>query len=214
MEFNTFCIIGLLLVIFYLKVDIVEMFTSRIAKCNEVDKRCYPIVDSFSPDTYKEASEMLAHLNAFSIRLLRHMREQYLWNKSKSKHRTQMITLLLENYNPESIIENNPINDINTSYVEDKGRVFAVCLREKESGKAKIHDKNILEFVVMHEMAHLSTEVIGHEDVEFWANFKILIEEATKLGIHKPVDYSKHPIVYCSLKVDYSPYFDPRIPSW
>jgi hypothetical protein len=215
MHLDSACIIGLLLVLICLRIDLVEVFTSRTQKCNDIDKRCYPIVDSFDANSFQEASDMLAYLNNFSIAILRHMRQKYLWQQpTPSEHRTKMTLLLLENYNPDSIIENNPINDVNTSYVEDKGRVFAVCLREKDSGRAMIHDKNILEFVVMHEMAHLSTHVIGHDDVEFWANFKILIEEAKELGLHTPVNYSKQPVVYCSLKVDYNPYFDDRMPTW
>ena len=41
---------------------------------------------------------------------------------------------LLKNYNPNNLKENVPMSKINTSYVEDKGKIFAVCLREKFSG--------------------------------------------------------------------------------
>lgn len=190
-----------------------ELFTSRKKICNNIDGRCYPIVDSFSKQTHKLASETLAYLNEFSIKILRNMREKYLWN-NKNPYRKRMIEKLLENYNPDSIIENNPTNDVNTSYVEDKGKVFAICLREKKTGQFFIHDYNILEFVLLHEMAHLSTDVIGHDDVEFWTNFKILIDEAIELKLHDPINYEKYPINYCSLEVDYNPYFDTKIPMY
>jgi hypothetical protein len=122
-----------------------------------------------------------------------------------------MIENLLFNYNPDAIVENNPSSDVNTSYVEDKGKVFALCLREKVSGKNAIHNKNILEFVTMHEMAHMASDTVGHEDPEFWINFKKLMIAAVELGIHTPIDYSKYPINYCSLVVNYSPYYDEGI---
>ena len=206
-------IVVILLIIYSNDYIPLEAFTRRHSVCNEIDGRCYPIVDSFDQTTHAEASKMLAYLNMFSIKLMRHLRHKYLWEKQGTKYRRAMVAFLLENYNPDSIIENNPSSDVNTSYVEDKGRIFAICLREKESGMSRIHTKQILEFVVMHEMSHMSTQEIGHEDPEFWINFKILIEEAVALGMHEPIDYAKYPISYCSLKVDYNPYFDPSIQS-
>jgi hypothetical protein len=158
------------------------------------------------------ASEMLAYLNNYCIVLMRHMRKKYLWDKKGTKQHANMTKLLLDNYVSENIIENAPTSTVNTSYVEDKGKVFAICLREKKSGKNLIHNKNILEFVVMHEMAHMASIAQGHEDMEFWLNFKILIKNAKEIGIHEPIDYKQYPVNYCSLEVNYSPYYDDEIP--
>lgn len=200
-------VLGILLIYFYS--DTIESFTSKRI-CNNIDGRCYPIVAKFS--NVVDSSEMLAYLNDFCITLMRHMRKKYLWEQNGSIHHRDMTKMLLENYNPDNIIENNPTDKTLTSYVEDKGKVFAVCLREKKSGKNIIHNKNILEFVVMHEMAHLASIAIGHDDLEFWSNFKILIQNAEEIGIHTPIDYSKNVVNYCSLDVDYSPYYDETIP--
>ena len=140
------------------------------------------------------------------------MRKKYLFERRGNEYLQDLTRNLIKNYNPDNLIENNPPNSENTSYVEDKGAVFAVCLREKASGKNNFHDRGILEYVLLHELAHLSTKKIGHESREFWINFKILTIEAVELGIHKPVDYKHEPTVYCSLHVDYNPYFDKRVP--
>ncbi len=208
-EFFIGFIIALILIsIFYC--DDIETLISHKKECAG-DGRCYTIVGKFDPDTHDEAGEMLAYLNDFSIKLMRSLRKNYLWH-GDNLYRKELVAFLLHNYNPDALIENAPTSSVNTSYVENKGRVFAVCLREKLSGLHNIHDKQILEFVTMHEMAHLSTPKIGHKDPEFWINFKILIDEARRIGIHEPVDYSKHPINYCSLRVNYNPYFDSGVP--
>ena len=150
-------------------------------------------------------------INKFGINLMRYMRDKYTW-LGPSKH-SAMIKRLFNNYNPDNIIENAPATDQYTSYVEDKGVVYALCLREKVSGKNEFHDYNILEFVAMHEMAHMASVTAQHDDIEFWINFKILVTNAVEAGLHTPVDYSKEPVNYCRLIVDYNPYFDNTIPS-
>lgn len=188
----------------------IDGFTSRQRICNEIDGRCYPVVSKF--ENTMSASEMLAYLNDFCIKLMRYMRTKYLWNQQGSLHHANMTKRLLQNYVSENIIENAPNSTVNTSYVEDKGKVFAICLREKKSGKNLLHDKNILEFVVMHEMAHMASIAHGHEDMEFWTNFKILLQNAKEAKLHEPVNYANKSVNYCSLDVDYNPYFDDEVP--
>ena len=178
--------------------------------CSVLDDRCYHIVKNFNADTFDNATELLAYLNQFNLIMIKHMRNKYLWQDSNDLYRIKMARHLLNNYDPDSMIENNPPTSENTSYVQDKGRVFAVCLREKLSGQHKFHTKQELEFVVLHEMAHLTNEVYDHND-EFWKDFKILLIEAKEINIHNPVNYEHTPFNYCSVHVDYSPYFDKSI---
>ena len=195
--------------IYYNYSDELDSFMNRKRLCNSIDDRCYPVYMQF--ESTMSASEMLAYLNTFAIRLMRHIRQKFLWDRKGNSSDVHMAENLLLNYNPDAIVENNPISDVNTSYVEDKGKVFALCLREKLSGKNAIHNKNILEFVVMHEMAHMASDSIGHEEAEFWVNFKKLMIAAVEINIHTPIDYSKYPINYCSLEVNYSPYYDDNL---
>lgn len=178
-------------------------------ECNAMDHRCYPVAREFAATTHESASELLAHANLFTIALLRHLRQKYLFNTqaSTSPYKQKIVTRLLHNYNPDNYVENNPPTDENTSYVEDKGEVFGVCLREKVTGRGEFHSKHLIEFVVLHEISHLASIAYDHGD-EFWTNFKILMEEAKEAALHEPVDYSKSPVNYCSLIVDYNPYFD------
>ncbi len=191
-----------------------DSFSSSRAVCNNEDNRCYKVIDKY--ENTAQASKILADLNKFSIRLMRHLRNKYVFGdlskKPEYQNRVSVVKFLLNNYNPDNIKENAPIGDVNTSYVDDKGKVFALCLREKKSGENKFHTMEELEFVVIHEMTHMATVSFGHEP-DFWANFKFMLQEAELAGLHTPVNYQKYPMVYCSLLVNYSPYFDDTLPN-
>jgi hypothetical protein len=187
----------------------VENFVTRHNKCNNIDGRCYEVVGKYRQSA--EASELLAHLNKFCVDLLRHLRNKYVWNYTNNLYAKEIVMFLLSNYNPDGIIENAPIDDVNTSYVDDKGKVFAICLREKQSGDHNFHSTDILQFVVLHELAHMATYGYGHE-TDFWMHFKFLMREAESAGLYTPINYSETPINYCSLNVTYSPYHDKTLP--
>jgi hypothetical protein len=66
---------------------------------------------------------------------------------------------------------------------------------------------NTVMFVVLHEMAHLMTEQLstGKHTSEFWANFRRLLEDASKIGVYSPVNYSRTPVDYCGMQITDSP---------
>lgn len=212
-DYNVCVLIVLTIVLIWMLGSQVASYQSINRRCNEADGRCYSIVGAFDPSTHAKASELLGRLNIFAIELLRHLRKKYIFDaethQSNTQWRQAATMRLISNYNPDNIIENNPPTSENTSYVQDKGKVFAMCLREKKTLDRKFHNITDLEFVLMHEMAHLAALEFGHE-TEFWTTFKFLLVESTYLG-YVPVDYSKRPFEYCSLQVTYSPYFDPTL---
>jgi hypothetical protein len=196
--------IAVVIVVIYVLLNDTDAFTTRAKTCSSIDSRCYSTVEKY--DNPQNAAEALAKLNHFNITLLRHLRQKYIFDNPQHPD-TPLVSYLLSNYNPDNIIENAPVGQTNTSYVDDKGRIFAICLREKESGRHILHHQELLEFVVMHELAHLTLADYGHTN-EFWRNFKFLLTEAKKINLHNPQDYSTSPEVYCSVLVDYSPYYD------
>jgi len=178
--------------------------------CNNVDSRCYDVISNYN--NTQEASEVLAKINLFCIDFIEHLRNKYVYGGYSGNGR-RAVDLLLLNYNPDSIVENNPINDVNTSYVSGKGKVFALCLREKLSGKNNFHSINELKFVILHELAHMANPTFGH-DVSFWTTFKFFITEAHVAGMYMPIDHSVENFNYCSLLITYSPYFSPELADW
>ena len=178
--------------------------------CNNIDGRCYSISTKFDENTHHQASEKLALINIKLIELLRYLRKKYIWNDNPNKYRTEMVKRLLTLYNQDNLIENAPEGLVNTSYVEDKGSVFAVCLREKNTGRNLFEHFNTLIFVALHEISHIANKTWTHGN-EFWHDFKIILEEAVEIGLYTPIDYKLHPVTYCGLTVSYNPYFDKSI---
>ncbi len=197
-----------LLVLYILYRDEIETFVSRKDICNERDGRCYSVVERFSEAD--KASELLAELNLFCLKVIKHLRNKYLWSYHPNVEARNIVQFLMSNYNPDGIIENAPTSNVNTSYVDDKGKEFGICLREKQSGKNNFHSMHDLQFVVLHEMSHMANVNYGHEE-DFWEIFRFLLKEAKEANLHEPFDYSKAPMNYCSLIVSHSPYYDPNI---
>jgi hypothetical protein len=163
---------------------------------------CYRVASKF-PDK-KLAAETLGAINIFANTLLAHLKKKY--SDTNSSRKTQ-VDFLLKNYNSNNIIENIPTSTVNTSYVENKGEKFALCLRENGS----IQDMHTLQFVVLHELSHLITYGYGHEKEDFWTNFKFILKEAKEINLHEPIDYSKANKSYCGMNIYYNPYFDPSL---
>ena len=110
------------------------------------------------------AADKLAEINNRLNILVKHLKETYP-NKENVKR-------LVNGYNPKKIYETLPTSEY-TAYSENKGEKLAFCLdTEKEGGR--LIDINTLMYVALHEISHIATESIGHND-EFWYNFILLI---------------------------------------
>jgi predicted metal-dependent hydrolase len=64
-----------------------------------------------------------------------------------------------------------------------------------------------LTFVALHELSHIMTLSIGHK-LEFWENFKFVLECAKEAGIHDPLNYKKDPRQYCGMSITDNPFYD------
>lgn len=196
----------LIVLVWYYYYNRKESFTGDKPVCNKLDGRCYKVVSKFK-EGLSDASRLLAELNKFNVAVMRHLRQKYIFEQRGNKDQRESVKRLLHNYNPDAIVENNPKDHVNTSFVEDKGKQFAICLRKKVGGDESFHSLHTLEFVVLHEMAHMANESFGH-DRSFWQTFKFLLQEAKEAGIHAPIDYGQKQINYCQLDITYNPYFD------
>lgn len=114
------------------------------------------------------------------------------------------VTRFLARFSPDVFVENDMASK-DTSYSENKGQKIVVCLRDKtQAPKYPLVEKNTVMFVMLHEMAHLMTETIGHTQ-EFWTNFKRILGDAVQLGLYQSVNYSQNPVAYCGMKITDSP---------
>jgi len=177
----------------------IDNFLNKKKICDKT--KCFIVSGKYEND--EEAFLLLSKVNDFCIELLRHLKNKYTESNTKAG---DSVRFLLNNYNQDNIVENTPYNDINTSFVENKGSKIAICLREKKTGKNLLHDIEDLKFVVIHELAHLMIKPYDHGN-EFWEHFKFLLEESLFID-YNPKDYSKGTINYCGVHVDYNPYYD------
>ena len=143
------------------------------------------------------AADKLAKVNQNMKSLVEHCKNNF--------NNEERIKRLTEGFNPKKITETLPTSEF-TAYSENKGEKIAFCLDTEKNNKGRLIDLNTLTFVAIHELSHVATKSVGHTP-EFWANFKFLLQEAEKINIYKPVDYSKNPKKYCGMEINDNPYF-------
>ncbi len=88
----------------------------------------------------------------------------------------------------------------NVAYSLGKNSIF-ICVREKDG---RLTDINTGMFVLLHELAHVSTDSYGHTK-EFWKNMKYLLEVADEFGIYKYVNHDTHAESLCGRALGTNP---------
>ncbi len=144
------------------------------------------------------AADKLANVNIKLNKLIAHLGKKFP-NKENVKR-------LVNGYNPKKIYETLPTSEY-TAYSENKGEKLAFCLDTEKNSKGRLIDLNTLTYVALHELSHIATKSIGHNN-EFWENFKFLITEAKEINIYNPIDYKKEPARYCGMNITDNPYYD------
>jgi hypothetical protein len=165
--------------------DMADRFSKLVDYVNTHDKlKMWSVYVDKNPGMYKQESDIkskskLAHYNKF----------------------VDDINRLVKNYNPNVLSENTPDSKF-TSYSENKGQKIVFCMRDKSNNK--LVDLNTMMFVGLHELSHLMTRTVGHDE-EFWSNFKIILRIAIRLGIYKCQDFEKESKAYCGTRITDSP---------
>jgi hypothetical protein len=155
-----------------------------------------------------EAKRYLEELNRRVIKLFAHLKRKYLRNrKACDPVQVKMVESLLSKYNPE-IIEELKYNGEDTSYVVDKGKIFKLCLRDKNG---HLVDFETMMFVFLHEISHVCQYWSYGHNRGFWRTFKFILINAHEAGIYEPVNYAKHPVYYVCMTVSYNGFFDDSI---
>ena len=87
-----------------------------------------------------------------------------------------------------------PLKEGNSSYTENKSSI-TLCLKDPKTGNH--YTENTINYVAIHELAHVITKSQGHGD-EFKKNFNILLKRANELGFYDP--RQQIPTNYCGIK--------------
>lgn len=203
---------------------------SRLISVAGGDGNTYEVIAEY-PDS-EDAARLISTVNQDILRYLRYMRDKYLvyrnvstgevrmladidvmndyWQPVQPPLLTGIVERLISKYNPEVITENRP-GQKDTSYTVNKGKQLVLCIRDAKTHR--LHDKSTIEFVVLHELAHMGNLTYGHDKEDFWPIFKFLLWEAVNCGIVQAVDYGRHPAKYCGIGIKYSPFYDRTLPN-
>ena len=192
-SFFLLLIIGTILYI-YLETKSLDV---KYVKSN-IDNREYLVRNL--PDS-QEASDLLAEIHSNNKKLIEVVNTEAN-QKEYTKQNIIDIERLTKNYRNGNISESNPGNKY-TSYSINKGEKIVFCIRSK-NGSNKLEPLNTMLFVSIHELAHLMTKSIGHNE-EFWNNMRFLLKEAIKANIYTQEDYMNNPVDYCGTVINDSP---------
>ena len=155
------------------------------------DNRKYRLLDLPGKE---KCMEILVQLNKNVIQLLSYVKDED----------REGIKDLLDNYKPDSLSENLEKKSLQ-AYSINKGEEICLCLREPENELIIIDDMNTLMFVLVHELAHLMTDDIGHTN-KFWNNMAYLLKKSSEINLYNPINYKNSPVMYCGVKIDETPY--------
>lgn len=161
----------------------------------------------------QQAADILAEISRRARLLVDHLHKAYPKNPNAA--------YLQKTFDPFNISEGAPKKDY-TTYTIDKSQIV-FCLRRKD-GTDKLQDLDtVIMYVFLHELTHsylkmglvdrvqkdfmnngspgeVSNERNGHGEI-FNRNFPFILTEAAKLGLYKPVDFSKKPARYCGMTI-------------
>lgn len=193
--------------------DVQEDFTTI-----KIGGNSYQVDEDF--ENPQIAAETMDKLNQIAKKLISFVDNKYNNNvgdgyyklkEEYRKHVTDGINRLKKNFITANMQENIPSKSGgDTSYVLNKGDVFAMCIRDPND-KNEIQDNfNELVFVLVHELSHIFTKGYGHDD-EFWTNFRFLLNEATEMKEYKKTNYAAITMPYCGISITYSPLFDIKL---
>lgn len=118
-------------------------------------------------------------------------------NKNKYPEFVQYIEQLNRKIKYTTISENSE-HSMYTSYSVNKGEQIVFCLRSKQDNK--LHDINLLMYVVLHELAHVACPEYGHTPL-FKKIFAFLTVVGVKINIYKKINFEEENKEYCGLNI-------------
>jgi hypothetical protein len=199
------CIV-LIILIFYVSCNkSYEYMTVKKCASDKSGGSCFSVQKQFDENSQQQAAELLSQINEKNKILIEYLTKKY----KKNGSRDLIVKTLKKNYDVKAIKEHNPKDTTNTSYVYQKGKEVAFCLREKITGNNYLHDFDTMYFVNLHEISHLAMpNYDSSHSAAFWSVFKFILQEAEMADIFQPINYKINPINYCGLIIDYNPYYD------
>ncbi len=102
------------------------------------------------------------------------------------------------------VIKESASNSVYTSYTINKGEQIIFCIRSKALSNVlnsnNIHNINLIMYVALHEISHVACPEYNHTPL-FKKIFRFLCEEAIEMGLYQRIDFGRHPVEYCGMKI-------------
>jgi len=195
-DFISFFLLLIVITIFYIYLETKSLDVIYVK--STIDGRNYLVRNASDK---QDASNLLAQINANNKKLIEYVNK--LENQSDyTEENIKDIKRLTSNYRNGNVTESNPGNKY-TSYSINKGEKIVFCIRSKD-GLNTLETLNTMMFVSIHELGHLMTESIGHNQ-DFWDNMAFLLKQGIKLGVYDKQDYVNYPVKYCGTTINDSP---------
>lgn len=137
-----------------------------------------------------DARELLTNITSNALKLITYVKERY--------PNDEGIQALVDRYKPDEMYEGRP-GDLNNTYTENKGERMVICLRDTTN---KLHEENLVMFPLIHELAHLADiDYDPSHGENFKKYFRILLEDAQRIGIYKHIDFPNNPKEFCGMNI-------------
>ncbi len=158
---------------------------------SDIDGELYLVRDV---DDKRHAANVLANIKKNIMELTKYLYE----NKLQYPDYAIYIDQLNEKIKDVIILESSE-NSVYTSYSVNKGEQIVFCLRSKTI-RNKMHDMNLIMYVVLHEISHVACPEFGHT-LLFKKIFAFITNVAIGLNMYSKIEFSNIPTEYCGLMI-------------
>lgn len=156
---------------------------------SNIDERFYLVRDM--PDK-QEVADTFATIRNNIIKLIQYMKV------NAPQEYKPYIDKLDQKFKTVIITEN--INELlYTSYSVNKGEELVFCVRSRRDID-KLHNMNLMMYVVLHEISHIACPVYGHDEI-FKKIFKYITQAAIEMQIYTPIDFKNAHTEYCGMTI-------------
>ena len=164
---------------------------TRTYTVSSTDSKKYITVSGDQQFT-QESANVFANINSRILLLIEYL--------SKNDANNNIVQRLKYKYNNiTDFIQEAIIDSDNTTYTIDKQEIH-VCIRSRDAEK-KIYDINLLMYVIIHELAHICNDTVGH-DTNFINIFKYLLTKAIECNVYTYENYRQAPKEYCGITIN------------
>lgn len=186
-----FIILGLILLIVYFFKNNYNDISNKTYIMSPVSNKSYLVEEM--EDKY-DAANILGEVELRIKKLVDYF-EQNIDKYPEYKPYLQQFLSRIDKIN----LQENSVYNKHTSYTINKGDKVVLCLRSKKN--IKLHDINLIMYVVLHELAHIACPEVDHTKL-FTKIFIFFIEIGIMLNIYQYREYDIDPHEYCGISIN------------